>query len=120
MIIETTTAGMIAGLGFGTEIERLRALLGAWMEDASEEMRPLLEWQFVAKSKYFRPLTIFACYRAVSSDPVPDELLRSAAVLEMMHNVSLIIDDILDESDERRSKATLHCKFGRPPPPMAS
>jgi geranylgeranyl diphosphate synthase type I len=74
--------------------------------------RPSLEWQFVGKSKYFRPLTIFGCYRAVSNERIPDTIIRSAAVLEMMHNVSLIIDDIVDESDERRGKATLHRKFG--------
>jgi len=52
--------------------------------------------------------------------PIPDSTLRSAAVLEMMHNVSLIIDDILDESDERRGKSTLHCRFGLLPALMAS
>jgi geranylgeranyl pyrophosphate synthase len=38
----------------------------------------------------------------------------------MMHNVSLIIDDILDASDERRGKATLHTRFGLLPALMAS
>jgi geranylgeranyl pyrophosphate synthase len=38
----------------------------------------------------------------------------------MMHNVSLIIDDILDKSDERRGKATMHCKFGELPALMVS
>jgi geranylgeranyl pyrophosphate synthase len=47
-------------------------------------------------------------------------VVRSAVVLEMMHNVSLIIDDILDQSDERRGKQTLHRKFGQLPALMAS
>jgi geranylgeranyl pyrophosphate synthase len=111
-VSESKTTDIIAELGFIDEIQRLRAIIDNWVGQASREMRPLLEWQFVAKSKYFRPLTIFACYRAVSNDRIPDTIIRSAAVLEMMHNVSLIIDDILDESDERRGKATLHRKFG--------
>jgi geranylgeranyl pyrophosphate synthase len=117
---DATTADIIAELGFEDEIERLRAIIGAWIAQASREMQSLLEWQFVARSKYFRPLTIFSCYRAVSPERIPDEMIRSAAVLEMMHNVSLIIDDILDESDERRGKATLQRKFGLLPALMAS
>lgn len=115
-----TTAGVIAGLGFSSEIDRVSDLLGRWIDQASAEMRPMLDWQFVAKPKYFRPLTIFSCYRAVHGPDTPDTLIRSAAVLEMVHNVSLIIDDILDQSDERRGKATLHRRFGLLPALMAS
>ncbi|WP_309604882.1 polyprenyl synthetase family protein [Phenylobacterium sp.] len=117
---DTTTADIIAELGFNDEIDRLRAVIDGWIAGASREMQPLLDWQFVARSKYFRPLTIFSCHRAISKDRIPDPIIRSAAVLEMMHNVSLIIDDILDESDERRGKATLHKKFGLLPALMAS
>jgi geranylgeranyl pyrophosphate synthase len=117
---ESTTADIIAELGFEHEIQRLQALIGAWIGRASREMRPMLEWQFQARSKYFRPLTVFSCCRATSREPIPETIIRSAAVLEMMHNVSLIIDDILDESDERRGKATLHRKFGLLPALMAS
>ena len=116
----TSTDGIIAQLGFSEEIDGLREILDTWMRESSSEIRAILKWQFVAKSKYFRPLTIFSCFRAMSDDPIPQSLLRSAAVLEMIHNVSLIIDDILDESDERRGKPTLHCKFGLLPALMAS
>jgi geranylgeranyl pyrophosphate synthase len=111
---------IVAELGFIDEIQRLRIIIDNWIGQASREMRPLLEWQFVAESKYFRPLTVFCCYRAVSNDRIPDSIIRSAAVLEMMHNVTLIIDDIVDGSDERRRKATLHRKFGFLPALMAS
>jgi geranylgeranyl pyrophosphate synthase len=117
---EAVTADIIAGLGFSDEVARLRAVLDTWIGEASGEMQPLLRWQFQARSKYFRPLTMFACHRALSAEPVPDRLIRSAAVLEMIHNVTLIIDDIVDQSDERRGKATLYCRFGLLPALMAS
>ncbi|HEY2179945.1 MAG TPA: polyprenyl synthetase family protein [Caulobacteraceae bacterium] len=117
---EAVTADIIAGLGFSDEVGRLRAVLEAWIGQASGEMQPLLRWQFQARSKYFRPLTMFACHRALSAEPIPDRLIRSAAVLEMIHNVTLIIDDIVDQSDERRGKATLYCRFGLLPALMAS
>ena len=37
-----------------------------------------------------------------------------------MHNMSLVIDDILDQSEERRGKATLHARFGLLPALMAA
>ena len=117
---DSTTADIIAELGFKAEIDRLQAIIDAWVAGASRELRPALEWQFQARSKYFRPLTVFSCHRAMWDAPIPETTIRSAAVLEMMHNVSLIIDDILDESDERRGKATLHRKFGLLPALMAS
>jgi geranylgeranyl pyrophosphate synthase len=115
-----TQSDIVAELGFAAEIARLRAHIEAWIGAASAEIQPLLDWQFVANPKYFRPLTIFGCFRAISDDAVPDSLIRSAAVLEMMHNVSLIIDDIVDASDTRRGKATLHRRFGLLPALMAS
>ena len=38
-------------------------------------------------------------------------LITTAQVVEMFHNVSLIIDDIVDGSPERRGKATLHAQI---------
>jgi geranylgeranyl pyrophosphate synthase len=105
-------APMVTSLGFGEEMERLRAALGEWLAGTSAEMREVLDWQFVARSKYFRPLTLFACYRAVHGAPTPDLVVRDALVIELIHNVSLIIDDILDRSRHRRGKLTVHCRFG--------
>lgn len=118
--MDQVTAGIVAELGFVEEMDRLRAFLAHWVKSVSPELRELMEWQFDAGSKYFRPLTIFGCYRATHDGPVPDTMIRSAAVLEMMHNMSLVIDDILDQSDTRRGKATLHARFGMLPALMAS
>ena len=110
---DTITADIVSALGFTDEIARMQALLRTWVAGTGPDIRPLLEWQFGEGSKYFRPLTIFACHRARVGGDIPDPMVRSAAVLEMMHNMSLIIDDILDASPERRGKATLHTKFGQ-------
>ncbi len=94
--------------------------MSAWVDSGAEEVRELVRWQLLARSKYYRPLTIFACQKAVSQDPLSDRLLRSAVALELFHNVSLIIDDIVDHSRHRRGKLTLHCRFGELPALMAS
>lgn len=107
-----TTGEIIRTLGFESEIARLRTAIDRWNQAAHEEVRPELTWQFQGGAKYFRPLTIFSCHRAVSREPVSDRMIQTALVLEMFHNVSLIVDDIVDRSPERRGKATLHVKFG--------
>jgi geranylgeranyl pyrophosphate synthase len=75
-------------------------------------MRDFLSWQFDAGSKYFRPLTLFSCHRAVSGAPIGSGLVRAALAVEMFHNMTLIIDDIVDRSDTRRGKSTLHARYG--------
>jgi geranylgeranyl pyrophosphate synthase len=105
-------AAVIAELGFAVEMESLRQQIADWIRECSDEMRAALEWQFLGGSKYFRPLTIFSCYRAVHRGPIPAPVMTSAMVVELFHNVSLIIDDIVDKSTTRRGRATLHARFG--------
>ena len=116
----TGTPALVSALGMEEELERLQKEIADWVSRSDEEMRAMMEWQFVGPSKYFRPLTIFACFKAIYEGPVPERLIRSAMVLEMFHNVSLVIDDILDESPTRRGKATLFTQYGHLPALMAS
>jgi geranylgeranyl pyrophosphate synthase len=106
--------------GFEAELEKLKGNLANWIDGADQELKPLLEWQFLGRSKYFRPVTLFACHQAVSQEGHDDEVIRRAVAVEMMHNVSLIVDDILDRSRYRRGILTLHCRFGHLPALMAS
>lgn len=114
------TAGIVAELEFEDEIGRLSSAIESWIADASEEIQPELQWQFLGSSKFYRPLTVFACYRAIHGPGIPDAVIHSAVAVELFHNMSLIIDDILDRSRERRGKATLHCRFGKLPALMAA
>jgi geranylgeranyl pyrophosphate synthase len=107
-----SVSDVIAALGFTNEMAILRERIGHWAATRDPEIRAELEWQFMSGSKYFRPLTLFACYRSMNPGPIPDHIMTSALVVEMFHNMTLIIDDILDRSDERRGRATLHTKFG--------
>jgi len=63
--------------------------------------------------KMLRPkLTLIA---GTISDVNPGmDLIRAATALELLHIASLIHDDILDESTERRTLPTVHVKFGTP------
>lgn len=107
-------------LGLAEEIGRLQSMIVDWVENSDTELIPLLRWQLISSPKYFRPLTIFSCQRAMNTGKATLEVFQSALALELFHNVSLIIDDILDRSRRRRGRLTLHCRFGGLPGLMAA
>jgi geranylgeranyl pyrophosphate synthase len=110
---------VIAQLGAAAEIRLLRERLATWLESVDDELRESLTWAFAGTPKHFRPVTVFACHRAVHETPA-SEAVELAFAVELMHNMSLIVDDVLDGSDERRSIATVERRFGRLTALMAS
>jgi geranylgeranyl pyrophosphate synthase len=112
--------GLPQALGLTVDVERLRTFLASWQEGCDPELIPIVRHQLSGRAKYFRPVTIFACHRALHPQPPDEALIRRAAALELIHNVSLIVDDILDRSRFRRQKLALHCRFGFLPALMTS
>ena len=107
-------------LGVEADLTRLRHYVTAWTAKTEGEVRPMLRWQLLSSSKYFRPLTIFVCHRTMHGTAVPAPVMLSALALELFHNVSLIVDDLLDRSRYRRGRLTLHCRYGTLPAWMAA
>lgn len=99
-------------LGLTADLDRLHGVIADWIEDCDPEVRQMVHRQMSARAKYFRPVTVFACHRAMKSGPVAARVLRAAAAVELIHNVSLIVDDILDRSRYRRGELSLHCRYG--------
>lgn len=117
--LEVFNDDVIAQLGVDLEIRLLRERLGRWLQSVDDELREPLTWAFAGTPKHFRPLTLFACHRAVLQTP-SSEAVELAFAVELIHNMSLIIDDVLDESDERRGIATVQGRFGSLTALMAS
>ncbi|MFH1222203.1 MAG: polyprenyl synthetase family protein [Candidatus Micrarchaeota archaeon] len=61
--------------------------------------------------KRIRPLLSLLCFRAFSGKEY-EQLKRTAAIIEMFHNFTLIHDDIEDDSKFRRGEPTLHISHG--------
>jgi octaprenyl-diphosphate synthase len=65
-----------------------------------------------AGGKRFRPiLTLLAC-EALGGEPESDLTIGLAAVIELIHTATLLHDDVVDESDLRRGRATANAAFG--------
>ncbi|KAL2523502.1 Solanesyl diphosphate synthase 1 [Abeliophyllum distichum] len=71
---------------------------------------------FGAGGKRMRPALVFLVSRATSEivglKELTKEHRRLAEIIEMIHTASLIHDDVLDESDMRRGKETVHQLYG--------
>jgi geranylgeranyl pyrophosphate synthase len=110
----------IAKLGAAREIGMLRERVAEWLEQVDAELRAPLASAFAGTLKSFRPLTVFGAHRAVRAPSAATASVELAFAVELVHNMSLIVDDILDESELRRGMATIQRGFGRLPALMAS
>lgn len=95
--------------------ERLEALIGEVEPDALAER---LSHVVLAGGKRVRPaVTVLAC-EAVGGDP--EEAVEFAVGVELVHNASLVVDDIIDRSDVRRSTPSAWAEYGYGPAIVAS
>ncbi|MEP6703701.1 MAG: polyprenyl synthetase family protein [Acidobacteriota bacterium] len=77
-----------------------------------QSLRDAIRWSLFAGGKHFRPALVFAVGRSFGA--ADEQLLRTAASIEMLHTYSLIHDDLpsMDDDDLRRGRETCHKKFG--------
>ncbi len=62
--------------------------------------------------KMLRPIVSLLVADLINGGVVPDDALRFAAAAELLHNATLLHDDVADESDTRRGEPTLRSKLG--------
>ncbi|MCS0634339.1 polyprenyl synthetase family protein [Streptomyces sp. LP05-1] len=60
--------------------------------------------------KAIRPALVLAAARALGGDPAP--AVRAAVAVELVHNFTLLHDDILDQDATRRNRPTAWAVFG--------
>ena len=61
------------------------------------------------KGKRIRPLLVILSAMAIGGRK--DDAYQAAAAVELLHNFTLVHDDIMDRDDTRRGKATVHKKW---------
>lgn len=115
----STDEDVVATLGVEDQIGRLRRRLDTWLDGADPELRDALRWALAGHPKHFRPLTVFAARRA-TGHVVDEDAVQAAFVVELIHNMTLVVDDVLDGSPERRGVPTLERRFGTLPALMTS
>ena len=62
--------------------------------------------------KRVRPALLVLASYAVGGNGASESSIRLATVMEMLHTATLVHDDIIDNADLRRSRASVNAKFG--------
>ena len=69
----------------------------------------VLSYVEARSGKQLRPL--LTLLSAQICNPVTDKTLRAAVALELLHNASLVHDDVVDSSDTRRGQPAVHVQW---------
>lgn len=62
--------------------------------------------------KRVRPALLLLSNYAVGGRAADESVIRLATVMEMLHTATLVHDDIIDNADMRRSRASVNARFG--------
>lgn len=99
---------------FNDKLVSFRALIDEHITNSFSGARPAtlydpIEYIFSAGGKRLRPiLTMLAC-ESIGGDP--EQAAGCGAALEILHNFTLVHDDIMDRSPLRRGRETVHVKW---------
>ena len=91
--------------------DQLSAFLEKEITSFEPEVQPLVQYCFGHSGKKLRPLLVFLMGLS-PEQPVEDELLRAAAIVELVHLATLVHDDILDQADMRHRTETVVSRYG--------
>ncbi len=93
-----------------SELAQVRCLIEKDLSDCQEPVRGLTAGVNAAKGKMIRPALILLS--GLACGKITQEHINAAAIFEMIHNVSLLHDDVIDEAKFRRGVPTVNSLHG--------
>ena len=93
----------------GAELDAMNSLIRTSLSTSDPLMGRVVEQYLRTKGKQIRPLLVLLSARLFGD--INDSTLHAAASLEMLHNATLIHDDVVDNADYRRRTPTLNKDF---------
>ena len=93
------------------ELNLLNKLLGNALNIVPEEISKDINNFVFSKSKRIRPALIFFVANAMNYK-ISNKILMLSAAVELIHNATLIHDDIIDNADIRRGNVSLNITLG--------
>lgn len=93
----------------GDELALYQKKLDLSFVNSSPTLQHILDYIHARKGKMMRPMLVLLSSKAFSS--VNDRSLYSAVTIELLHTASLVHDDVVDESLERRGQASTNAIY---------
>jgi len=93
-----------------TELAQFEAYFGQTLKAETEPMNTIMRYVLESNGKRLRPILVLLCAKLFGE--INERTLRAATFVEMVHSATLIHDDVVDNSDLRRDKASVKAHFG--------
>lgn len=87
-------------------LEAMNAVIATALHTSNSLMNEVIANYLLAKGKQIRPIIVFLSAGMLGN--VNRNVVYAAAALEMLHNASLIHDDVVDETKQRRNRPTIN------------
>ena len=92
------------------ELAQFEAFFDRTLRADTEPMDTIMRYVGETKGKRLRPLLVLLSAKLFGE--VNEQTLRAATFVEMVHSATLTHDDVVDDADERRSRASVKAQFG--------
>ena len=86
------------GSALGSDISLLNSVNSSILSHSGKQLRPLL--------------SLVMARACVPGEPLADATVRYAAAAELLHNATLLHDDVADQSEQRRGNPTIYSLMG--------
>ena len=87
------------------ELAQLNQIIATTLHSDTELMNSIVTRYLLTKGKQLRPLLVLLSGRLFGG--INERVLYAGAAIEMLHNASLIHDDVIDQATERRGVETI-------------
>ena len=88
------------------ELSRLNEIISSSLNSNSDLLNEIVATYLKTKGKQIRPIIVILSAKFFSN--INEETLHAAASIELLHNASLIHDDVVDETKKRRGNPTIN------------
>lgn len=88
------------------ELQALNRLIASTLDSPNELMNRIVDNYLRTKGKQIRPILVILSAKLLGE--VNENVIRAAASVELLHNASLIHDDVVDETKMRRNTPTIN------------
>lgn len=91
------------------ELQQFEAFFEKTLRADTEPMDGIMRYVLDTQGKRLRPVLVLLGAKMFGE--VNEQTLRAATFVEMVHSATLIHDDVVDDSDSRRKKASVKARF---------
>ena len=92
------------------ELAQFEAFFEKTLRAETEPMNSIMHYVLDTRGKRLRPILVLLSTKLFSE--VNKQTIRAASFVEMVHNATIIHDDVVDDANQRRGKTSVKAQFG--------